>query len=414
MRKILIVGAGQSGLQLALSLQAEGYDVTVMSARTPEEIRAGRVMSTQVLFAPALRHERERGLNLWEEQAPQIVGQRSTMIDPPGTQAWTFIGRWREYAQSVDQRVKMAGWLELFESRGGNVVYHTVMTSDLEGLSALYDLTIIAAGKGELVELFDRDASRSPFDRPQRMLACIYLHGMKPRPDYPEPHVRVNVVPGIGEMILMPALTHTGPCDIILWEQIPGGPFDVWADRPDPKAFLDRTRELLRRYMPWEYELTLDAEPTDARCTLFGGYAPVVRHPVGELGPDALVLGMADVVVANDPVTGQGANNATHCAAIYQRRIMEHGDRPFDRQWMQETFDAYWEYAKHPTAYTNLMLGPPPEHVMRIFGAAVTNQAVADRFAHGAAYPADLSEWFLDPAGADAYLASLSGQGTAS
>ena len=35
MRKILIVGAGQAGLQLALSLQAEGYDVTVMSARTP-------------------------------------------------------------------------------------------------------------------------------------------------------------------------------------------------------------------------------------------------------------------------------------------------------------------------------------------------------------------------------------------
>ena len=41
MRKILIVGAGQAGLQLALSLQAEGYDVTVMSARTPDEIRNG-------------------------------------------------------------------------------------------------------------------------------------------------------------------------------------------------------------------------------------------------------------------------------------------------------------------------------------------------------------------------------------
>lgn len=37
--KILIVGAGQSGLQLALGLQQHGYDITVMSARTPEEIR---------------------------------------------------------------------------------------------------------------------------------------------------------------------------------------------------------------------------------------------------------------------------------------------------------------------------------------------------------------------------------------
>jgi 2-polyprenyl-6-methoxyphenol hydroxylase-like FAD-dependent oxidoreductase len=41
LRKILIVGAGQAGLQLALSLRAEGYEVTLMSARTPEEIRTG-------------------------------------------------------------------------------------------------------------------------------------------------------------------------------------------------------------------------------------------------------------------------------------------------------------------------------------------------------------------------------------
>jgi 2-polyprenyl-6-methoxyphenol hydroxylase-like FAD-dependent oxidoreductase len=50
MRKILIVGAGQSGLQLALSLREHDYDVTVMSARTPDEIRNGRVMSTQAMF----------------------------------------------------------------------------------------------------------------------------------------------------------------------------------------------------------------------------------------------------------------------------------------------------------------------------------------------------------------------------
>ncbi|HEX2314559.1 MAG TPA: styrene monooxygenase/indole monooxygenase family protein [Thermomonospora sp.] len=413
MRKILIVGAGQSGLQLALSLQAEGYEVTLMSARTPEEIRAGRIMSTQVQFAPALKLERERGLNLWQEQAPWIVGQRSTLADPPGEQAFTFIGRWDEYAQSVDQRVKMAGWLELFESRGGNAIYHTVMTSDLEGLAALYDLTIIAAGKGELVELFDRDASRSPYDRPQRMLSCVYLHGMKPRPDYPEPHVRLTLVPGVGELIYMPAYTLSGPCDIVLWEAVPGGPFDIWDDRPDPAAHLRRSLELMREYMPWEYELFTEAEPTDGRCTLYGGYAPVVRHPVGEPSPGTLVLGMADVVVANDPVTGQGANNATHCAAIYQRAITEHGDRPFDRAWMQATFDAYWEYAQHPTRITNLMLAPPPEHVVRVLATAARNPAVAHRFAYGSADPADLASWILDPAAADAYLASVADRATA-
>lgn len=47
MRDILIVGAGQSGLQLGLSLLAEGYEVTIMSARTPQEIRTGWPTSTQ-------------------------------------------------------------------------------------------------------------------------------------------------------------------------------------------------------------------------------------------------------------------------------------------------------------------------------------------------------------------------------
>ena len=413
MRRILIVGAGQAGLQLALSLQAEGYDVTVMSARTPDEIRYGRIMSTQCIFYPQLELERRRGLNLWEEQAPKIVSQRVTVAGPPGNAALEFNGRWEDYAQSVDQRLKMAGWLELFESRGGNVVYHGVMTSDLEGLTALYDLTLIAAGKGELVELFDRDASRSPYDQPQRHLSCIYLHGMTPRPDYPEPHVRISAAPPAGELFFMPGLTNTGPCDILLWEAVPGGPFDCWSDRPSPQDHLARTLDLMREYFPWEYERAADAEPTDARCTLYGGYAPVVRHPVGRLSASAHVLGMADVVVANDPVTGQGSNNAVRCAEIYCQEIVRRGDQPFDPEWMQRTFDAYWEYAQYPTRYTNMMLAPLPEHVQRVFAVAVENQAVARRFAHGYANPHDFDDWLMDPAKTDAYLASVTGEGDA-
>jgi 2-polyprenyl-6-methoxyphenol hydroxylase-like FAD-dependent oxidoreductase len=42
MRKILIVGGGQAGLQLALGLLADGHDVTVLSNRPPEDVRLGR------------------------------------------------------------------------------------------------------------------------------------------------------------------------------------------------------------------------------------------------------------------------------------------------------------------------------------------------------------------------------------
>jgi Styrene monooxygenase A putative substrate binding domain len=408
MRKILIIGAGQSGLQLALSLLAEGYDVTVMSARTPEEIRNGRIMSTQVMFGPNLRLERERGLNQWERETPKIEGLNVTVAGPPGNVALTFKAPIDEFAQSVDQRVKMPGWLELFESRGGKVIYHGAMTSDLEGLTAQYELTIVAAGKGELVELFDRDASRSPFESPQRTLAVVYVHGMAPRPGYPEPNVGINVTPGIGELFVMPALTRSGPCDILFWEAVPGGPLDRWEGRLSPKEHLDRSLELMREYVPWEYERCADVEPTDARSALVGAYTPVVRDPIGELSATSIVLGMADVVVANDPIAGQGANNAARCAAIYLQSILARGTQPFDRDWMRRTFDAYWEYARHVTNFCNALLGPLPEHVQGILGAASQNPVVAHRFAYGYADPTDFENWLMDPVKAEEYLKSVS------
>ncbi|HJT04351.1 MAG TPA: styrene monooxygenase/indole monooxygenase family protein, partial [Pseudonocardiaceae bacterium] len=255
MRKVLIVGAGQAGLQLGLSLQSHDYDVTVMSARTPEEIRNGRVMSTQCMFGPALQHERDYDLNLWEQQTPDIEGLGLSIAGPDHERALDWLGELDDYAQSVDQRVKMSGWLELFEDRGGKIVYHGVTTYDVDALTHFYDLVVIAAGKGELVGLFDRDPSRSPYTSTQRILAVVYVHGMAPRPEHPTTQaVRFNAVPGVGELFVMPCFTVSGPCDILFFEGIPGGPLDCWDDRPPPAEHLARTLDLMREFVPWEYQ----------------------------------------------------------------------------------------------------------------------------------------------------------------
>jgi 2-polyprenyl-6-methoxyphenol hydroxylase-like FAD-dependent oxidoreductase len=408
MHKVLIVGAGQSGLQLALTLREYDYDVTVMSARTPEEIRRGKVMSTQAMFHQALQHERDHGLNLWEKDTVNIEGLGLSIAAPDGGRALDWFGRLDHHAQSVDQRVKMAGWLELLEKRGGKVVIHGATTADLDALPEHYDLVIVAAGKGELVQLFDRDPSRSPYTKPQRALSLAYVHGLAPRPEHPDsPGVRFNVVPGVGELFVIPAYTLSGNCDILFFEGVPGGPLDCWGDQPDPREHLARLLGLIRQYLPWEYERCGNVELTDDKATLAGGYTPVVRHPVGELPSGAFVLGMADVVVANDPITGQGSNNASKCAASYLDSVLAHGDKPFDRAWMQAAFDRYWEDAQHSTSWTNAMLQPPPPHVQKILGAAQANDIVARRFVNGFSDPTDYQHWFLDPAKADEYLAGV-------
>lgn len=382
MTSILVVGAGQAGLQLALGLQHYGYDVTVLSARTPDEIRAGRVTSTQVMFHNALEPEREHGLDFWGDEAPGIGGVRFSVAPPDGRRAMDWVGRLREPAQSVDQRVKMAAWMEVFEQRGGNLVVHGVTTADLDALAKRYDLAVVSAGRGELGELFPRDRDHSPFSSPQRVLSVSYVHGSGRCPDDPEDltMIRFNPIPGVGELFVLPAYTFSGPCEIPFFEGVPGGPLDCWSDRPGPQEHWARMLELMRQHVPWEYERFRGAELTDAKATLSGSVTPVVREPVGELPSGFPVLGMADAVVTNDPVTGQGSNNASRCASAYLASILARGDEPFDREWMRSAFDAYWQLARHTVEWTNLMLGPPPDHLMEVFGAATAHREVADRF----------------------------------
>lgn len=408
MRRVLVVGAGQSGLQLALGLQAHGYEVTVVTDRSPAELRGGRVMSTQCMFGAALAHERDLGLDFWSEQAPAIAALGATVPGPDGRPALDWVGRLERPARSVDQRIKMAAWLELFAERGGEVRQARLTVAELDDLASAYELVLLASGKGELGRLLPVDEARSPFRVPQRALALAYVHGLAPEPER-GPGIRLSLFPGAGELITLPALAPSGPCDILFWEGLPGGPLDVFEPSIPAAEQLELMLKLVREFAPWEYERTRGGvELTDERATLAGRFTPVVRHPVGYLPSGRLVLGAADAVVANDPITGQGSNSASRCAAVYLDAVLAHGERPFDAAFLQSTFDRFWEHASVVTDWTNAMLLPPPPHVLDILGAAAHSQAVADRFAGGFDHPEDFRSWLLaGPDATAAYLASV-------
>jgi hypothetical protein len=403
--KFLIVGAGQAGLQLALGLIQDGHGVTVVSNRTAADIRSGRVMSSQCMFGTALEHERELGLNQWEAECPDIEGISLAVPAPTGGKMIDWAARLERPAQSVDQRVKIPAWMEELEQKGGTLVLHEAVVSDLEEYARDNDLVIVAAGKGDVAQLFERDADRSPYSAPQRALALTYVTGMTPRPEFSA--VCFNLIPTIGEYFVFPALTTTGECEIMVFEGIPGGPMDCWGDVKTPEEHLAKSKWILETFLPWEAERCGSVELTDDNGILAGRFPPTVRKPVGELPSGALVLGLADAVVLNDPITGQGSNNASKSASLYLAAIREHGDGPFDRAFMEQTFERYWDYAQYVTGWTNALLGPPPQHVLELFVAGNEHQAIASRFVNGFDDPRDYFDWFMDPDKATSYLAEL-------
>ena len=250
MRKIAIVGGGQSGLQLALGLQNSKYEVTVVSNRTAEQIRKGRVTSSQFMFHDSLQNERELGINFWEKETPRTEGISFSVPGPEGGRALFWEARLHHYGQSVDQRVKFSGWMEEFVRRGGNLVIQDAAPQDVDDLSARNDLVLVAAGKGEINKMFERDAENSPFDKPMRALALTYVTGVEPRTPFTA--VSFSLIPGVGEHFIFPALTVTGPCEIMVFEGVPGGPMDCWADVKTPAEHLQRSKEILDKFMPWD------------------------------------------------------------------------------------------------------------------------------------------------------------------
>jgi len=407
MRRIAIVGGGQSGLQLGLGLLQNHYEVTVVSNRTPEQILSGRVTSSQFMFHDSLQNERDLGINFWEKECPITEGIAFTIPGPEKTKALFWEAKLDGYGQSIDQRVKFAGWMKEFAKRGGNLVIKDAGPQDVDGYAKSHDLALVAAGKGEINRMFERDAEKSPFDQPMRALALTYVKNMVPRKPFTA--VSFNLVPGVGEYFVFPALTTTGTCEIMVFEGVPGGPMDCWNDVKSSEEHLAKSKWVLDTFMPLEGERCRNVELTDNNGILVGRFPPTVRKPICKLSSGGLTLGMADVVATNDPVTGQGSNTASKAASIYLKRILERGNKPFDAQWMQQTFDIFWDYAQWVVRWTNSLLIPPAPQILQLMGAASQIPPLASKIANGFNNPPDYSPWWFDPGEADKVIKQMAG-----
>lgn len=402
MRRIAVIGAGQGGLVLAIGLRRHGYDVTVVAERAAAEVRAGGLISNQGVFRPALRRERELGINFWDADVQPISEAAVNVADPGGADSPAIA--WRAAldhpAQSVDQRVKVSDWMRHFDGLGGEIRIHRVTPADLDAYAAEFDLVVVAAGRGpQFGALFPRDQEFSPYTEAQRDIGIIYV-----RTTYPVmPGLTVNLGP-YGENFVLPVLSTQGRVFGVSFFGVPGGPMDVWHDIAGAEHHLEVARGLMRTLFPWHAGILDHAEPAGPRETLHGRITPVVRHPVGTLPSGRKVLAMGDTAVTNDPVGGQGANMAAHAARSYEEAILANGNRAFDEAFMRDAFARYWKVAAHATRFTNALLEPPPPHVMATLDTAQRVPEVAHRFAHLFENPADFTGWLTDPDVAVRYL----------
>jgi hypothetical protein len=365
MRRIAIIGSGQAGLLTAHALLKAGYEVTLYSDRTPEQwLNESKPTGTAARFGLSLQLEHELGLNFWDKDVPPIEGVHLTLCPVPGNRLLTLTGRVGRPALSVDVRLQSHRWtLELIK-RGGRVEWEKVSIERLDQIAAENELTIVASGRGELSGLFERDAARSPHDKPQRHLAMLCVKGPPLGFDgIPMVPLKFNILGGVGESFWVPYFhKDVGRSWNLVFEALPGGPMDRFQGATRGEQVLEIARQFFREFMPWHADWLRDAELSDPLGWLVGKFASTVRKPVGRLPSGRPVTPLGDTAMALDPIGGQGANNGNKMARNLVESIIAHGDRPFDAQWMTDTFERFYERHGGPThTFNNMLLdGPTP------------------------------------------------------
>lgn len=377
-KQIGILGSGTSGLQLAYALK-EDFDVTVIHASSAEKIRTGRVMSTQVHFGPTRSRERRFLMPKWDDENPL----KSIHISI-GTQK-LFIGLLKEDALSVDQRHYYSFCMNDLESKGVTFLQLKVTAEHLDQLVNDYDLVIDCTGKSGPLFPFPIVNELSPFEMPQRKCITGYFLGIKSN----EPlGVSVTVLPEIGEMFEIPAVTENGPVTILFIMAVPDKQLDAFKGVKDSNKFTMKMKQSVQTYFPDIYRRMNIKEFAliDENAFLQIAINPEVRKPYLTFN-EKLVVGCGDSVFLNDPITGQGCNLSSYCAEqLYETLI----DYKHDI-WDENLGETYWtrtkRYVKEVTEWTNAMTQPLPEHVVELLIKSAKNQEQADAVA----------EWFAEP-----------------
>ena len=372
MRNVSVIGSGPAGCIFAYALMNEGYNVTLYSDRTPDQwLNHSAPTGTAFLYGSTIDIERELGMDYWSENMFEGHGVLLDFCPKVGMKPLTATGMIEQGRAgcAIDQRMRVSRWLEDFESRGGTLVIETVSAARLDEISLKADLTVLAAGKGELNKAIARDPSRSHYEKPQRKLAMTFArsksgrhvkewfngrtNGMNP--------VKFDFFADEGECFWVPYVhKDEGQIYCLLWEAKEGRRMDKFDGAKSGEDILNAGKSVIRDMCPWEHGIVDDMEAIDDPFGWVAGrFPPTVRKPYGIMPSGGKVIPVGDTAVLFDPIGGQGGNHASKHAKWLAKRVIAHGDQAFDEAWMTAANHDWWnEYAKFAYAFNNTLLEP--------------------------------------------------------
>jgi FAD-dependent urate hydroxylase len=294
--RILVVGAGVSGISVARGLLRDGHDVTVFDQR-PNVTAGGGAVTIWSNGATVLD---QLGVDMTGAGQPLSAVRVMTSTGRPlaTMDLDAMVNRLGAPIRMVPRRILLERLLKGFpddrirrNSRAARVVDNGngVRVDFEDGSSADGDVLIGADGLHSVV----RDVVGAPAAKPTGW--CSW-QGLVTLPGIPEPHVARMMIGEHGNLGLWPA----GGSDLQWWFDLPWSPDFVRPQRPI---------EMIRSHFAGWSDLVDEVLATLTDDDLAPSPFPHFRHPIPGAGTGAVTL-LGDAAHTMPPTLAQGTNQA--------------------------------------------------------------------------------------------------------
>jgi FAD-dependent urate hydroxylase len=325
--RILVVGAGVSGIAVARGLLRDGHDVTVFDQR-PNVTAGGGAVTIWSNGATVLE---QLGVDM--DGAGQLLSAVRVMTSSGRPLATldlnTMVNRLGAPIRMVPRRILLERLLEGFpadriqcNSRAASVVStnNGVRVDFEDGSSADGDLLIGADGLHSVVRSLVGA-------RPAKPTGWCSWQGLVTLPDVADPHVAVMMIGEHGNLGLWPA----GGSDLQWWFDLP------WStDFLRPQQPLEMIRSHFTGWSDAVDQVLTTLTDEDLSPSPF----PHFRHPIPRAGRGAVTL-LGDAAHTMPPTLAQGTNQALLDAMVLRKALSDlrngNGDIPSALRWYENT-----------------------------------------------------------------------------